>query len=308
MTTLNDVLRRLDQIGSDVDAIKTHLKAVANKDCLVEDRFELLGKYEAWLKQERPNMSSKDRGVRINLVADFLKGADGMISAGTVACYLNDECGGVSKRNLALKTLRPLCRDFLELGKWIERFDFTRVEAAPKTRGVEPGEVWAVADALEAAGAGRVRVAWLLLYYSGLRANEVLGLKPADIQTDGTIDARGAHAGRTKKAGISFAPSELACAHRASQEAEGPLEYKTFHAAVERAKKAAGVTGLTPKDLRRHWADVAREAGLSADMIDVFAGRAPKSVLARHYTTTGTKELRLAWGRVKAFLGKPSPP
>ena len=300
--TLADVVRRLDEVARDVATIKDHLGAVPNVEAAVRgDLHDTAGAYEKWLKSARKNMAAKDLGARVNLVIDYLGHAEGIITKTSVGNYLAT-LDTPSKRNLARKTLRPFCRDYMKLGKWIESFEFERIEAKSKTKAVDKKDVLAISTALGATGEEHAQAVWLALYWSGLRAGEVLGLSAGRIDPEtGALDASDIHAGKTKKAAVSFTPRQTAEALHAYV-SRGTLSYASFHAAVERAKKARGVSGITPKDLRRNFADACRVAGVDADMIDALQGRAPRSVLAKHYTTRGLDNLRLHWEKAANAL------
>lgn len=299
---LAEIKATLAEVRLDVQAIRDHLKVNHNQEAKIKDFYSAAALQEQVLLGK--GMSAADAGQRARVITDFLLHATGVVGPDSVRAYLDTLAE--AKRDFALKALRPWIRDTLGLGPWIGRFGFARQAAAPKTKAVSKQDVLAVYEALPAID-GRAAVTWHALYYSGLRANEVLSAGPLQINIDtGAIDATRAHAGKTKKAGVSFVPPSIAV--RLGMWANhGPLPYKQFHSAIEQAKAKAGVQGLTAKDLRRHWADAAREAGLAPDIIDVFQGRAAKSVLAKHYTSVGQETLRKYWLQVWPFLELPTP-
>jgi len=61
--------------------------------------------------------------------------------------------------------------------------------------------------------------------------------------------------------------------------------------AWNRAREKTGIS-LKPKDLRDFFSQEMGKALIPDRYIDIFQGRAPKNVLAKHYTPQGIKMLR----------------
>lgn len=285
---------RLTRIENMLESLIDHFNVKPSRAAVVSDYYAAAAAQEALLIER--GMSRKDAGARARIITDYLLHANGKVNPDSMAAYLAGLATD-AQRNFALKALRPWARDALELGSWPDKFKFaSATPAAPKVKSVSKDEVQDVSEHLASNGQGHAQAIWLALYWSGLRVDEVLNL-PADrisLRT-GALDASAMHSGRTKRAGVSFVPVQLAGVLARYKLACRAYTYKEFYDSVEHAKKGASVVGLTAKDLRRNFADAARSAGVPNDMIDALQGRAPKSVLAKHYTTTGQEALREYW-------------
>ena len=78
----------------------------------------------------------------------------------------------------------------------------------------------------------------------------------------------------TKNAYISFAPKELIDQICLSQK----ISYYAFHSRLNRKK-----IPLRFKELRSYHNSYLRKQGIISELVDVLAGRVPKTVFARHY-------------------------
>jgi len=62
------------------------------------------------------------------------------------------------------------------------------------------------------------------------------------------------------------------------------------------ASKKAGVS-ITSKVLRAWFSTEIGEFGVADRFVDIFQGRAPRSVLAKHYTGKGLQRLKRIYGK-----------
>jgi integrase len=143
-----------------------------------------------------------------------------------------------------------------------------------------------------------VKCSALLLVTSGLRKNEVLGLKKDDIDRKNRYIIPNCHNGETKHSGISFYNSEaeacLAEYERTFSSEKDKLfviGHETFLRAWNKAREKTGLN-LKPKDLRDFFSQEFGKALIPDRYVDIFQGRAPKGVLAKHYTPQGIRLLR----------------
>ena len=143
-----------------------------------------------------------------------------------------------------------------------------------------------------------VKCVALLLATSGLRKSEVLELKKVDIDRRLRCIIPTCHSGETKHSGISFyndeAESCLTDYEKTSSTKNDKLfciGHETFLRAWNRARRKTGLN-LKPKDLRDFFSQEMGKALIPDRYIDIFQGRAPKGVLAKHYTPQGVKLLR----------------
>ena len=146
------------------------------------------------------------------------------------------------------------------------------------------------------------KLAFRLLAETGLRKNEVLKARVGDIDWDhmAIIPNR---ATATKRSGIGFFTPETAEMLREAVKGKDPddliFPYRSdiwLRKAFKRAEKATGVK-VCPQMLRVRFADKMGEADIPDRYVDILQGRAPTSVLARHYTPSGLKKLRSKWSK-----------
>jgi integrase len=143
-----------------------------------------------------------------------------------------------------------------------------------------------------------VKTAALLLASSGLRKNEVLSLRKGDIDRELRCIIPNCHNGETKHSGVSFYNAEAETCLIEYEKTCSPEKERLFvigHQTFLNAwNKARGKTGLNlkPKDLRDFFSQELGRALIPDRYIDIFQGRAPKNVLAKHYTPQGIRMLR----------------
>jgi integrase/recombinase XerD len=139
---------------------------------------------------------------------------------------------------------------------------------------------------------------FLLYATSGLRRQEILSLKPEDVDFEKRMITPNNHLGETKKSWCSFYNEEaeealneyLATKKQSRSKRIFPMQR---YEVVELWKSAREKTGLdiTPQKLRQWFCSEMMRLGVSETYIDAFCGRVPKSVLARHYTDFSSEKL-----------------
>ena len=160
---------------------------------------------------------------------------------------------------------------------------------------IEPSEVKSFIENLDNL---TVKCAALLLVTSGLRKNEVLGLRKSDIDTKLRCIIPICHSGETKHSGISFYNSEAEeCLNKYLSQVNPKKDklfvigHETFLRVWNKARKNSGIN-LKPKDLRDFFSQEFGKDLIPDRYIDLFQGRAPKGVLAKHYTPQGVRLLK----------------
>jgi integrase len=146
-----------------------------------------------------------------------------------------------------------------------------------------------------------VKCVAIFLASSGLRREEVLSLKKSDVNRNLRALIPSCHTGQTKHSGITFYNQEAeSCLleyerKQTSIEKESnrllPVRYERFFYAWKRAKKKSGIQ-LKPKDMRDFFSQELGKAFVPDRYIDIFQGRAPKNVLAKHYNPHGIQMLK----------------
>ena len=139
----------------------------------------------------------------------------------------------------------------------------------------------------------------LLLATSGLRKNEVLSLAKGDIDRELHCIVPNCHSGETKHSCLSFYNDETEdclSEHKTTvRRMQGmklfPIGHETFLRAWNKAREKSGIR-LKPKDLRDYFSQEMGKALIPDRYIDIFQGRAPRSILAKHYNPHGIRMLR----------------
>ena len=174
---------------------------------------------------------------------------------------------------------------------------------------IEPEKVSKFIEAIDDLG---VKCVALFLAVSGLRRGEVLGLKKSDVKRNLKCIMPNCHNGETKHSGITFYNEEAECClleyekNQTQKEKESdrllPVRYERFFYAWKRAKEKSGIY-LKPKDMRDFFSQEMGKAFVPDRYIDVFQGRAPKNVLAKHYNPHGIRMLREIYDRASLRVG-----
>jgi integrase len=141
----------------------------------------------------------------------------------------------------------------------------------------------------------------LFLATSGLRKSEVWNLRKSDIDRELRAIIPNRHSGKTKHSGISFYNEEAEKALIEFEKVMNPWQRKSekllpigkprIFQAWKKAKEKTGIH-LRPKDLRDFFSQEMGKALIPDRFIDIFQGRAPKNVLAKHYTPQGIRMLK----------------
>ena len=141
------------------------------------------------------------------------------------------------------------------------------------------------------------RTCFLLWASSGRRRNEILGLKPNDIDLERRM-LKAKDGSSTKHVWVSFyndeAERELKRYLRKAKISDNSLLFPS-KSQVERAfRLASDASGVkvTPQMLRDWFCCEMGELGVADRYVDAFCGRVPRSVLARHYTDFSPERLK----------------
>ncbi len=147
------------------------------------------------------------------------------------------------------------------------------------------------------------RAIYLFFATTGLRRSEVLNLTKDDVDFE-TRCVKAKHDTRTKRAGVTFYNSE--CENYLKKYLESRTDennrlfrigYRQFLQIWKKASKAAEFK-ITPQVLRKWHSTILGELMVPDRFVDVFQGRAPRNVLAKHYTGKGLKRLKRIYNRV----------
>jgi integrase len=195
----------------------------------------------------------------------------------------------------ALMALKVFFRDFLELPEVVASFKFPHQVFKPK-HIVSKEQLKQFYGYLETP---KEKALFMLYATTGLRREEILSLKPEDIDFDKRMITPDNHEGETKKSWVSFYNEEaetvlkeyLATKKHSRSQRLFPMQRDEV---VELWKVAREKTGIdiAPQKLRQWFCSEMLSLGVSETYIDAFCGRVPKSVLARHYTDFSPEKLK----------------
>jgi intergrase/recombinase len=154
-----------------------------------------------------------------------------------------------------------------------------------------------IKEGFEALTDDRERAIYLFYATTGLRLSEGLGLNRFQDIDYGFRAVRSKHDTRTKKAGITFFNAECEQYLKKYLESRNDdserlfrIGYREFQRIWKKASEKAGIK-ISPQILRKWHSTELGELGVPDRYVDIFQGRAPRTVLAKHYT--GKELLRL---------------
>jgi len=225
----------------------------------------------------------------------FLKKSGNVISYEAVADYLKGYLDKAPKTyNQQLTSLRRFIRDFLAAGSLIASFKMAPVDEPQESTDVTKDEV---RKGFKAQPDTLSKAIYLFTATTGLRKGEILSLLKENI--DFKIRAvRPKHFTRKKRSGITFYNKETEKwlkKYLNERKDDDPrlfvISDRKWKRIWKRATKAADVK-ITSQVLRLWFSTEMGELGVPDRYVDVFQGRAPRSVIAKHYTGKGLQRLK----------------
>ena len=163
---------------------------------------------------------------------------------------------------------------------------------------IEPSKVRRFIEAVDDL---TVKCIAILLASSGLRKSEVWNLRKSEVNRELRCIIPHCHSGETKQSGISFYNEEAETVLQEYLKKEKVLKnnndkmfiigHEKFLRVWRKAREKSGVY-LKPKDLRDFFSQEMGKALIPDRFIDIFQGRSPRNVLAKHYTPQGIRLLR----------------
>jgi integrase len=194
-----------------------------------------------------------------------------------------------------LMALKVFFRDFLKAPETVASFKFPHQAFKPK-QILSKEQLQQFYKCLETP---KEKALFMLYATTGLRRDEILSLKPEDIDFEKRMITPDNHRGETKKSWVSFYNGEaeqalkecMATKKHSRSQRLFPMQREEV---VELWKSAREKTGIeiTPQKLRQWFCSEMMRLGMSETHIDAFCGRTPQSVLARHYTDFSPEKLR----------------
>jgi integrase len=149
----------------------------------------------------------------------------------------------------------------------------------------------------------RERAIYLMFLTSGLRKSELLNLTFSEINLD-TRSIKSKHDTRTKKAGVTFYNEECETYLIRYLDSRTDNNEKLFRIGTRdymriwtKASKNANIK-ITAQVCRKWHSTILEELMVPDRYVDIFQGRAPKSVLAKHYTGRDFDRLHSLYNRI----------
>jgi len=195
-------------------------------------------------------------------------------------------------RNNRLKAFRAVDRWLGTKISYGLKFSVVGENAPPDVRDED---VRALIEGLD----GEFKLYAATLAVSGLRPGEALLLTPNAIRWNLRAVILGKFT-RSKRTGATFLTPEVADALRALGKRPDEPFFSYYPRSYSRA--FSRVNDIRPKDLRVWFAAKCLENGVPETYVDIFQGRATKSVLKRHYTPRGLGTLQRYYRRVEPAL------
>jgi len=290
---------------------------------VTRERFELssVGPELAPILNQRPNMASlriKDlKSVALeflkhcaiderlesrvcrdyrNTALRFLRFTKGEVSQESVRAYLSSYVDKAPKTyNNQLCGLRAFVMRFLKRKELMEGFKKAHEDSVCE---VELPSRVQLRKGFECLSSDKERAIYLMYASSGLRQMELRRLSRFDDVDFRLRAVKSKHNTRTKKAGVTFYNEECEeyltkylGSRRDSSGTLLPISSCAFYAMWRKISESAGVK-ITPQVLRKWHSTELGERGVPDRYVDVFQGRAPKTVIAKFYTGKELERLK----------------
>ena len=259
---------------------------------------ELLTKFREFLKVDL-RRSDKTAYEHTYYIKKFLNELPKPVESATVEDvreYLKSlkSVSSAQYKNI-LMALKVFFRDFLKMPETVSSFKFPHQVFKPK-QILSNEQLKQFYECLETL---KEKALFMLYATTGLRRDEILSLKPEDIDFQKRMITPDNHRGETKKSWISFYNDEAEIVLKEYLATKKPSRSQRIFPmqrdeVVELWKSAREKTDIdiTPQKLRQWFCSEMLRLGVSETYVDAFCGRVPKSVLARHYTDYSPEKLK----------------
>jgi len=264
----------------------------------IEDQNEVVSKFwEYCIVDERlERRVAKDYK---NVARRFLSLVNGVISRDMIRAYLTSYLGKAPKTyNNQLDGLRAFVSRFLERPDLMEGF---KKAHQSQNYEVKLPTKEQLRKGFNALSSDLEKAIYLFYASTGLRREEVLQLRSEDIDLTLRL-VKSRHDTRTKKGGITFYNDEcevyLRKIFNRTKERVFNITYRDFVRIWRKVSEAASFR-ITPQVLRVWFSTEMGEVGVPDRYVDVFQGRAPKTVLAKFYTGKELQRLKRIYDKAE---------
>ena len=239
-----------------------------------------------------------------NIASRFLKHTNWKISKETIRAYLFSY---LKKKPRTYNNQLSALRVFI--GRFLQRTDlidgFRKAHEGNNDYEIELPNKAQIKIGFEGLTDGKEKAIYLFYASTGLRRTEVLRLNRFE-----DIDVKlrmvtSKHNTRTKKAGITFYNrecekilKEYLDSRKDTSKRLFRISDKQFRQIWKKASKNAQKR-ITPQVLRKWQSTELGELGVPDRYVDIFQGRAPRSVLAKHYTGKGLERLKRIYDKAE---------
>ena len=266
--------------------------------------IELLTRFREFLKVDlrRSDKTAYEHTYYIKSLLNELHVPIELVTAEDVRGYLKSLNISSAQYKNILMALKVFFRDFLKMPETVSSFKFPHQVFKPK-QILSKEQLQQSYKHLETT---KEKALFMFYATTGLRRDEILSLKPEDIDFDKRMITPDNHEGVTKKSWVSFYNEEAETVLKEylttkKQSRSRRLFPTQRDEVVELWKTAKDKTGIniTPQKLRQWFCSEMLRLGVSETYVDAFCGRAPKSVLARHYADFSPEKLKEIYEKAK---------
>jgi len=236
-----------------------------------------------------------------NIARRFIKFSKGIVSRETIRSYLASYLGKAPKTyNNQLDGLRAFIARFLRAPELMEGFKKAHQN---QNYEIELPSKAQIKKGFEGLTDDRERAIYLFYASTGLRNTEGLKLNRFEDIDHELRAVKSKHSTRTKKAGVTFYNQECELwlqkylgSRKDNSERLFCIGTREFIRIWRKASEKAGAK-ITPQILRKWHSTQLGELGVPDRYVDIFQGRAPKSVLAKFYTGKELERLKRIYDR-----------
>jgi integrase len=238
-----------------------------------------------------------------NIARRFLEHTKGIISRESIRSYLNTYINKSPKTyNNQLDGLRAFIIRFMNQPALMNGFKKAHVDYYDYDTQLPTKEQ--LQTGFNALNDDRERAIFLLYATTGLRKTELWKLTFSEVDFDSRC-IRSRHNTRTKKAGITFYNVEAETYLKRYLQTRKDdktrlirIDSNSFANIWKRASEAAECY-IRSQILRKWHSTMLGELGVPDRYVDIFQGRAPRTVLAKHYTGKDLEMLRRIYENLK---------
>jgi intergrase/recombinase len=253
------------------------------------------------------NMRLEKRTVRETKsnIRRYLESSGGVVNYETVSKFLKAYmCKSSRTYNAQLTSLRRFVRDFLHAPESILDFKMAPIDLLGKNVVLPTKEQ--LRKGFEALNEDGERALYLFTLSTGLRRSEIMGLTKdkIDFKLRSVIPQ---HFTRVKRSGITFFDTETE-QYLNKYLSTRPNDTKVFRLYPKKCKllwrKASSAAGvkISPQILRVWFSNEMGEQLIPDRFVDIFQGRAPRSIIAKSYTVKGIDRLKNIYDKANLHM------